>query len=391
MRHPAIRKIACNVTRGFVLLAFALAAGCGPALTGKFRLVTLDGELVVVPPPYGEKSSSKPAAVAVPVPAQSRPGHFTGCSFQSRLFRVAAPSTRSRPWRVTLPSLNQWLEAERTDTFRKEFGDFLDKIETLETRNCMPAESARMLAEWMRESVPMKNDEALFYRYDIGPGQGFIDLEPQMKLGIERAVYGPNGKFAGTQAAAYELSRDSVGRLKFQSLPAPPAPDRLQARDPSTPDLTLAERVRGFPYYRLFYLGDFAPKESNYEAMLVGTRSRGRMEEVTAPLRRRTASICPQDSAAGPVDCHLFQGVVTVTAEIGVTVNGNPVFGVPGRTVSDALSALRLSDCLERRRGLRVERQYLLGYAPVTSAVGSGSILEAQVFAGDRITCSSHP
>jgi hypothetical protein len=283
------------------------------------------------------------------------------------------------------------LEAERTDTFRKEFGDLLDKIETFETRNCIPPESGRMLAEWMRESVPMKNAEALFYRYDFGQGQGFIDLEAQMKLGIERAVYGPDGKFAGTQAAAYELSRDAMGRLKFQSAPPPPEPDRLQARDPSTPDLTLAERVRGFPYYRLFYLGDFAPKESNYEAMLVGTRSRRRMEEITAALRRRTVSICPQDSAADPVDCHLFGGAVTVIAEIGVTVNGNPVFAAPGHTVGDALSALHLSDCLERRRGLRVERQYLLGYAPVTSEVGSDSLLEAQVFAGDRITCSSHP
>ncbi len=387
MRDRVNTRGACRAPLVLALLLGGLAAGCGPATTGRFRLVSLDGELAVTPPPYSKRALHKPPQVAVPVPAQSLPRDSSGCSIHGRLFRVEPPGPRGRAWRVTLPSLDQWRRAERADTFRKEFGDFLDGIEMLETRNCLPAGSGRMLAEWMRESVPMKNGEALLYRYDFGRGEGFIDLDAGMKLGIERAVYGPDKKFAGTQAAAYELSRDTGGGLEFRPAEAAGSPERVTALDPSTPDLTLAERVHGFPYYRLFYLGDFVPKESNYEAMVVGTNTRGRMEKITAALRRRTASICPQDSPADPVDCQLFQGAVTVTADVGVTVNGKLVFGTPGLTVGDALSADHLVECRENPGKVRVERRYLLGYAPVTSGADRASILKLRVFAGDRIAC----
>ncbi len=388
MRHAVNAQGDCGAPLALALLLCGLAASCGPATTGRFRLVRLDGELVVTPPPYSKRTLHKPAQVTAPVPPQSLPKDSSGCSIHGELFRAEPLGAHARAWRVTLPSLEQWREAERSDTFRKDFNDFLDGIEFMETRDCLPAGSGRLLAEWMRVSVPMKNGEALLYRYGFGRGEGFIDLDAQMKLGIERAVYGPDKKFAGTQAAAYGLFRDPAGRLEFRPAQVPTSPQSVTARDPSTPDLTLAERVHGFPYYRLFYLGDFVPKELNYEAMVVGTYTRGRMEKITAMLRRRTASVCPQDWPADPVDCLLFQGAVTVTAEVGVTVNGKPVYGTPGLTVEDALSALHLVKCRENPAKVRVERRYLLGYAPVTSGADRASILKLRVFAGDRITCS---
>src|SRR5574337_1378505 len=150
MQNLPSRKTSFRATFILTLSALVWGVNCGLAPNARFRLGRLDGELVVVPPPYWKHAATRPIKLAVPVPAVSGPTQPPSCSIKSSLFRVAARGASSREGRVTLPALTDWQEASRSEAFRKDFDDILDKVDALEARKCMPSGSGRMLAEWCR-------------------------------------------------------------------------------------------------------------------------------------------------------------------------------------------------------------------------------------------------
>ncbi len=364
-------------------LVVAPFTGCNPAQIGKYRLEKIEGELVILPPTYWNHSHNKKIKVHLPIPTATDRPQKDRCSVASGLFHLSVVKGSSSEWIGTLPSLHEWQESVASGSFHQEFEGFLDQIGKLADAGCLPADRAALVAQAVRESVPIRAHETHYYRYDYRLGTGSIDLGPGMRLKIERAEFDPFGKFQDTSTVYYRITRDSRGAIRFGLEEAHPK----RAVGASLLDRTLAARDTGMFYCRLFFPGKLVPPNLNYAAMVIGTRSRKHLEEVTRTIQTRPESGCSA-SAEKEIDCTLFQGSVSVSGEIGVTVNGSRVFVGPEETLRDLLSQMNRTACQRDLRSLRIEREFLNKLTPVKFDSASDSILDLILLGGDRVSCA---
>ncbi len=364
-------------------LVVAPFTGCNPAQIGKYRLEKIEGELVILPPPYWNHSHNKKIKIHLPIPTATDRPQKDPCSVASGLFDLSLVKGSSSEWIGTLPSLHEWQESVTSGSFHQEFEGFLDQIGKLADAGCLPADRAASLAQAVRESVPIRVHETHYYRYDYRLGTGSIDLGPGMRLKIERAEFDAFGKFQDTSTVYYRITRDSRRAIRFGLEEAHPK----RAVGAGLPDRTLAARDAGMFYDRLFFPGKQVPPNLNYAAMVIGTRSLKRLEEITRTIQTRPESGCSA-SAEKDVDCTLFQGSVSVSAEIEVTVNGGRVFVGPEETLRDLLSQMNRTACQRDLRSLRIEREFLNKLTPLKFDSASDSILDLILLGGDRVSCA---
>ncbi|MGD0227250.1 MAG: hypothetical protein ABSF71_33410 [Terriglobia bacterium] len=362
----------------FLLLAIALSA-CAPRTGGKYQIRRTEEGLLVVPPPYWQEPPGKPIKLQL-VPSQSGVS-ASGCSADSGLFRASLARGSSPKWSVTLPSWESWQASLASGSF--PFDHFLDELGKLETRGCLSAGAGALLEQAVRESVPVMVHDSLRYRYDWQEFEGFIGLEPGMRLRIERAEYNPAGKIAGTSTTYYQIERDSHRAIAFRLL----GPKQVNTPDDALPDRNLATSVRDMFYARLFLSGAHVPNNLRYTALIAGTRTRERMEEIAESLKEHPDTGCPQ----GPeqqVNCMIFRGPVTASVELQVSVNGQQVFAGLERDVRSLFDEPARPCAL---RSLRVERRYLNKYVPVEFSIADDSVLGLMLVGGDRIVCPAPP
>ncbi|MGH9377633.1 MAG: hypothetical protein ACRD1I_02425 [Terriglobia bacterium] len=364
------------------LFVIALSfAGCRPGVMGTYQLENIGNELVVIPPPYSEHSPGNKVEVEFPLSRRLQRGKSGDCSVKSGPFRLSAKPSH---WKAALPSLRTWTKSLARDTFHQQFENFLDQIGTLSDNGCISSNESVLLQKVVRESVPVRPQETLLYRYGYRPGPGFVDLEPGMRLVVERAEYDQSDKFKGTSIVDYQITRNSRAWLRFR-----PAEVKRQGKSRvPTGDLDLDARVNKMLYCRLFFSGNLVPKNLDYTAMIIGTHSRKQMEEITQALQEHPQSGCAMDLIKN-ASCKPFIGSVTVSAELKVTVNGKEVFIGPQATLQGALAAAGAARCEDNLKALRVERKFLGRPAKLVFDPPVNSILNLIVVGNDRIFCSA--
>jgi hypothetical protein len=111
------------------------------------------------------------------------------------------------------------------------------------------------------------------------------------------------------------------------------------------------------------------------------------MEEITRRIQERPETGC-STSTAKEFACVPFQGSVSVSAEIDVTLNGHRVSVETRDTLRDLFSETNHEACGRNLRSLRVEREFLKRLMPVDFDSSDRSILDLVLVGGDRISCS---
>jgi hypothetical protein len=376
------RLFAYPTLLSFILLALATTA-CAPARVGKYQLRKIEEGLVILPPPYWEQSPEKPIKLQFSAPQTAASAQISGCSVSSGLFRASLSNGSPNRWSVALPSFAAWQSSISNGSFLQEFDNFLHELSRVETGGCLPAGAGALLEQAVRESLPALIHDALYYQYDWRQGGGSIILEPGMRLRIERAEYNPAEEIADTRITSYAVERDSSRAIVFRLIG--PKPKNSQAGD--LQDRSLATMVHDMFYARLFLSGDHVPNNLRYTALIIGSRTLERMDDVAKSLQLHPENGCPK----GPdhhVDCVMFRGQVTASVELQVSVNGQQVSAGVQRDLRSLFDQQPPRCVLP---SLHIERRYLSRFVPIEFSFADDSAFGLMLVAGDRIVCSAPP
>lgn len=149
---------------------------------------------------------------------------------------------------------------------------------------------------------------------DFAPsGDGWVDLQPGMRLRIESAVFRPGSRklsdYLGTESARYRIA--TGGRL-VETEPSAPLPNR--PADQPRPDQILPQSRRDRPRHRLFYQMLLNPTDTERRAVLVSASDAERLDESARELLA--------DGQCGA--CTIFPKDSAVSVEIEITVDDQP-------------------------------------------------------------------
>ncbi|MGH7868683.1 MAG: hypothetical protein ACREP9_13900, partial [Candidatus Dormibacteraceae bacterium] len=223
---------------GFCCLACLAAGiiGCQPAAVGNYRLERVQNDLILTPPPYWNRSRRRRVTLQFAAPARTRITATRDCTIHTGPFRFYQNSKQPSFWTAVLPSFDTWYESVKRDQFEGQFETLRGGIGDREARGCFSPRVAELLDEAARQSIPVRLADILLYQYSDEHGRGFTDLQPDMTVDIERAVFNSAGKFQGTDAAHYRITRSHQQTIQFHLIQFKSV-NSLQA---GLPDLELA-------------------------------------------------------------------------------------------------------------------------------------------------------
>lgn len=249
---------------------------------------------------------------------------------------------------------------EASETFRsnvrKDYLIFLknveDSLKKLEENKNKPSDihEIQILKTRIAEVMPMTFEELLFYHYGFDQEQGYIDLQPGMRLRVDYQNYqfvapsdptAING-FVGSGSSFYQVHRymypTATGakyRLGFDGFLS-----RIHllvsseaAQGGAGGIVDLLDPAYRRPYYRLFYPKQISNSTGHIGAervaVLIGADSLDEMGKATAKYLNNNGELPNTDKSVG----FYFRGRATVIPEISVFVNEQPLFVPVGTTV----------------------------------------------------------
>lgn len=323
-------------TAGLLLLV-ALLGSChgrraGLRLPGsEFRLVTASPEDpgVLLSPPVVHAYNRDPIAFAIPVRGTGGSNcRLGGEMYQLRVTRKEAVLQLGSPgkWQDLLA---QWDEVGN-QAVESKVHEILSAPELLEQRGCLDAASALRVRQLLRETLPMRPQQGLFAMYWHRLGSGAFDLRPGLRLKIVRAHFNkpaderksPIDGYAGLTTVPYDCVEDAAGRVTLARHPVTVfAPESMRGKVREAPQDLL--RLPSRPVYRFLMQTSFLRTGTKRVAILLGTERVSDMRGLESKLAADPAMACAALTAGTRAAvCVPFEGDVTVSPEVRVTVNG---------------------------------------------------------------------
>lgn len=251
------------------------------------------------------------------------------------------------------------------------YRDFLGQLAAQENpaRSLLPGAIA-LIKRQIAERLPLPINQTLAYYYGLEPGDGGrVDLQAGMRLRVdfqnyqdvppnERTAIAING-FVGSGTTYFSVhsypNPAAVGQflLGFDPFIAriPFAIQTDASKDGAGSIIDIHKPGFRFPYYRLFYPGQFsvvaAPKGSERTITLVGAASLADLETATEQYRKN-GSVQATDTRIS----FFFRGRVTVVPEIAIFVDEQPLYvslGTTLRQVAERFTGIPVS-ALPRQR-----------------------------------------
>jgi hypothetical protein len=382
------------------LLTALTSAGCSArrpiGATGPpFRLESIDGESVLFSPSIPDSNSNNsPIHVTMNVPAPDS-SEGTNCLAAEGPFRVELAKKHSDSVQITLPSTERWLGdinglvAPDGDALEALYV-ILAKLDQLQQGGCFGGADS-MIREFILQSLPMKPPESLFNYYGYRSDRSSLDLQPGMRLKIERAYFRAATtaeeahaaqNFAGLSTVNFDVESGNDGKIHFRrfgDVRFSPAALKGQVQDESQ-ELELIGILPEF-HYRLVFYTLLVSKEQKLSAAVVGASSASQLDEFDHELRLRPVGGCKNFVATDGVACVEFSGFVTVTSQIRVELNGKSKLIDWGTRVKDLLGKDFLGS-------LTIQRKFMNTYSDVRFNPGDLSILSLALVGGDRLRWS---
>lgn len=244
---------------------------------------------------------------------------------------------------VFIPAYAWNADATSRANLRTAFDAFCLSLESLESSQCLARGGAFGVAQRVAEALPVPLNESLYYRFGFDAGNGYIDLQPGMRLRVESGVYeftsssSPLNGFVTSAAAYYDICGylDSSGnqRLAFDAfLGANRAPSIPATSGVAAGIIDLHGSLSARRYCRLFYPTNLSSGAQGSASLannvaLIGATTLADMAVATnAYLTNQNCGY----NGSNSVLCTLFRGRAIAVPEILVYVSGQTMQGQSG-------------------------------------------------------------
>ena len=219
-------------------------------------------------------------------------------------------------------------------------------------------------------------------QYGFTPGQGYLDLLPGMRVSAQRAY------FKGSDIKLSEYLGAETGRwtvepgMRFRFAGSQPEPGlRKPAGEPAIETLIGRRARTRLRFYRMFFQVRWfaAGRDAGRGSVILGAADKETLTAATAMLLGEK----PVECGGARLDCIPFPPATTVTADVGLQVNGEQRWVAWGSTLKSLAPAGAAAS-------LRVERRLGKRLAPVD--LGRDERAEAWGFPllpGDRVQWAS--
>lgn len=210
------------------------------------------------------------------------------------------------------------------------------------------SERSYTLAGPEADAAPVELGKLMERQYAYVAGRGYIDVLPGMRLSATRAYFGDGGKaelknYLGTETGRWVWDPP---RFRFAGSDATPGWTR-PAGKPAIRTLVGTGRRKQRLYRLFFQIRWFVNgRDSQRGSVVIGAPDAAALEAASETLMKE------QPVACGPrLDCIAFPALTTVTADVGVMVNGDQRWVPWGST-------LRAIAPADTEAGVRVTRRH---------------------------------
>jgi hypothetical protein len=360
------------------------------ATSDAFRFQAVRDDVLLMPPPLSESQpANKPIKIRSEIFSFS-PDHRPECRADVGAFKIE-PQPGSTWVQIEMPPPDQWMEdlegrseAGTHDDF-ESLSRLLNEIAELQKRQCFSSETAGMLRAFLIQALPRRPGEVPLMSYSRFGG---LNLYPGMRLKIERAY------FKGESHDLKDFLGVSANYFDFESVD----PDRVQIRQvgdsqyssaavaaAAEDDLRdIALRSISAPMsYRLLFFNYVVPQEKGISAAIIGAPTNDQLNALEANVKPEPESACKEIGINSDSLCIRFEGSVTVSPQISVTVNGKARFVDWGIKLKNVLPDR--SETKELRR-LRIRRKFMNQLYDIIFDRRDPNILSLCLLEGDDLT-----
>jgi len=358
----------------------------------EFKIVHVQNHGLILPPPVSDLPRTEPFSFKFPVAlgAAKKP-----CLETNDLFNIHV-DRKSRQLAITLPSLSIWQsilplweQPDQAETHQK-IAAILNAPLQLENQGCLSPASAVNLRQILRDAIPTRPGLDLDPSYGSNSAGLGLELKFGVRLKVQRAHFkGPppaDGKrtitdLAGISTVYYECQLDSRERIAFGKPTLQFDSEALKARlAKGWEDTQFARQARPEPIYRLFLLTSFVKKGLKRSALVLGAAGVTQMQSLDRQIAANPAVGCDELKGAA---CVSFEGDVTVSSEIRVTINGAPAYLDWGTSVRSAMRKFQA----EKATGIKLRRAFHGKLLPVVADPKvEGSLENTALVAGDELS-----
>jgi hypothetical protein len=268
---------------------------------------------------------------------------------------------------ITVQAKNVWAtQPQARAQLRKSFDAFRLKLEDLElNQHCLKPGGAATVTQFLAQSLVLPISEVLYYFYRFDAANGFVDLQPGMRLRIESSanqimsplapVSSLNG-FVPGNVGYYGISRltDSTGnqRLAFDAfLGSNRAPNITSTPSLAGGIIDLQQAKAARRYYRLFYPPQLAPANRPDNAGIYDNVTFIGADTLSELYAATTAYLGSQTCSAASgtsIICAYFSGRTIAVPEVRVSLTtpqgAQPQFFPVGTTVRNLLDMVGYID-----------------------------------------------
>jgi hypothetical protein len=375
-------------------------SGCSARKLGaghgiSFRLESFRDDALLLPPSIAE---NQPFDETIRVTLAGGIISDSACLAARGPFRLERDKENSSSLEISMPSLDQWLgdlegkdEPESSGEV-EELDAFLADVDKLQSVGCFPKTGP--VRDFILRSLPMRPQESYFTAYGYRLGHSGMDMQPGIRLKVERAYFRAPSRgedqdgektFLGLSTVYFDVERTNDDKTAFrQSGEILYSPASLAGNASSgLRDIDLS-RLAPEPRYRLFFYTYTVAEKRKRAAAIIGAGEIGSLDAVDQQLRTNPEQDCRIASALGAATCFDFDGLVTLSTQISVVLNGRTRFVEWGVRVKDVLpkaSNLRTLKTLRLERRFAGNTYYEVRFDPTDSRV-----LSLVLVGGDRVS-----
>lgn len=291
-------------------------------------------------------------------------------------------------WIAEVPSPTAWYNEDFLLHARSYWDQFVDDLYSLEVAGCLSPTSYETTVNQIGESIPAPLFDSFFFKYSLDD-RGFVTLRPGMRLVIDRAFFSAahgdkesNADFLGEGTWYYDI----VGKLRGITLRR-----RRVGFTRGVPSTVRKTDVTAFGAFqhkralRLFLLTLLVPPDEKRNALLLGSDDPSEMVQASHKIERDPSVQCNQ-LVSENVACTEFDGPVSVSVEVNVSVNQRRAYFPIGATLQDALSSVPPDKLAHVLRTLRIKRLFRDKYFSVEFNSNDRHVFQLVLFAGDKVS-----
>lgn len=270
-----------------------------------------------------------------------------------------------------------------------DWNSYFNRIYELEARGCISPKGYERATSWVAESMPAPAVLASFFR-DSLDRRGFVALRPGMRLFIERSIFRAGraqtlANYLGDTRVYYEVVRRSGDQVALRVRRIRRSKELPRKADRKFPDEKLSPAFKGMHALRLFYLTLYVPPSLQRNALLLGARNPEAMIRASRRIEKNPEIPC-RDLVPNGIRCASFEGMVSASVEINVSVNGKREYFPVGTKIESLLNFLPPPERAEAWKTLRIRRLFRGRHYDMKFRRDDRTVRLLVLFAGDQIS-----